>query len=871
MFQSLKEAFEGGQNMGDLSSLFTKQLPNPILVPNESDRDILKNTGDALQVANVVTRQPYRTMDLYSQSASMNLSKENIEKNDLCKTTDLDTLIQTEDPYVPVRCGWVYEKGDAGVPKLSKGYMGVKSGPLTKLFKDTEFTGTQKWYWNLEDAKKAILTDNCRTLTNCQQAGTGQYQNVCAFDKTKGYGIPVNASGNPLYPDDPFFGGIRANLIYNSANCPRPQEIARTSGGNPTLSGTVSEYTTIDGVRVNQSLCTPNASGQLSKNCILNLITAVGCSDNGALHQALAKQSTSTDYGAGLKQRNAYRIYQERSFDPIHTDLVTQGKIDVATALRNIRNVKSYSEKNQMRGEVFAARDLCQKEGTLEKFDFCLEYTDNTRGPYRLDCLQREFRRQGGQTSGSEYPTNANHENYNKLSNWGIVKKEIAKLRGKMYTNQYEVQKDGLTQFLGIRREKVSFQQIEYMNGVEVFWYDRRDGAFIGRRVPQSRFIAPYIHWQGGNVEDTGLSDLVQFQMIANLRPSTDSVVRFYLETDDRSRFAINNEQINDPAFVFNYDTQDAMNRWYDQGPTLHADTICKRLQKDGPNYFMAFWQEAYGVADFKIFATQCTGETFKGTGSLVPPSWWSLTQEPDAPMLSFAAQPFRDGASVFTDYRLVSMFYMNWNKSLGVIKQAVSDIPGIIGYVPIRQGTTGYINRRIRHTAVRTITTVFSMDELPYKGSWKQLFYYGDLSVGVSYKGAMPKLYVSGFAGGRVHEFDVSLDVNKLYHLTIMYSSPNKSSPPSKVIAQLMDIQSAKNASFPSGGVNSTIIEKGSNIFNKTDKNYFVIGSQANPANTASYKLYSINFFDYEFSSRHYSRDIQNAWARAWIDRTIA
>jgi hypothetical protein len=350
-------------------------------------------------------------------------------------------------------------------------------------------------------------------------------------------------------------------------------------------------------------------------------------------------------------------------------------------------------------------------------------------------------------------------------------------------------------------------------------------------------------------------------------------VVRFYLETDDRSRFAINNEKVNDPPFIFSYDTPSEMNRWYDQAPTLHRDSMCKSLQKDGPNYFMAFWQEAYGVADFKIFATQCVGENFKGNGSLVPPSWWSLTQEPDAPMLSFAAQPFRDGASVFTDYRLVSMFYINWNKNMQVIKQRKSrDLPGIMGYLPITQGTTGFINRRIRHSAIRTITFVFSMDELPFKGSWKQLFYFGELSVGISFAGNQPKIYVSGFAGGRVHEFDVQIEVDKVYHLTVMYSSPNRSSPPSKVIAQLVDISRVKkSASFPSGGVNSTVIDKGSNLFNKTDKNYFVIGSQANPANTASYKLYSVNFFDYEFSSRHYSRDIENEWARAWIDRTIA
>ncbi len=882
MFASFKEAFTDGgpQTIQDLPSLFTQQLASPVLLPNERDRQILRGTGDALNVANVITGRPYSDNNLYDQGASMNLSDQNIKNQEMCKTTDLDSLMQSVDPYAPVRCGWIYEKGDAGVPKVSKGYLGLEAGPLTKIFREPDLKPSQKWYWNLEDAKKAILTDNCRTLVTCEQAGTGQYQNVCAYDVTKGYGIPVNKSGDPLYPEDPFFGGIRKNLITNGGQCPKPEELARLRGGTPVAGGEGGagggDFITVGGFQVNRALCTPDSAGQLPKNCILNLITSVGCSDNGALYQALSRQSKPGDFGAGLKTRNAYKLYQERSFDPLNQDLVTQGKLDVNTALKNIRTVNSYATKNEMRGEVFAARDLCLKEGALDKFDFCLEYNDNTKGPYRLDCLQREFRRQGGQKDGTEYPTDKNLSAYNGLSSWGDVRKQIAKIRGQMYTNDYDIQKQALVKFLGIQRDKVAFQQIDYMNGVEVFWYDRRDGTFIGRRVPQTRFIAPFIHWQGGDVEDTGLSDLVQFQMIANIRPSADSVVRFYLETDDRSRFAINNEQINDPPFTFSYDTLSEMNRWYDQAPTLHKDTMCKPLQKDGPNYFMAFWQEAYGVADFKILATQCVGENFKGNGSLVPPSWWSLTQEPDAPMISFAAQPFKGGASIFTDYRLVSMFYIHWNKNIQVTKtgnmpNTTQPSSAMIGYVPITQGTTGFINRRIRHTAIRTITYVFSMNEIPFKGSWKQLFYYGELSVGISYAGNQPKIYVSGFAGGRVHEFDVQIEVGKVYHLTVMYSSPNKTSPPSKVIAQLMDIQKAANASFPSGGVNSTVIDKGSNIFNKTDKNYFVIGSQANPANTAAYNLYSINFFDYEFSSRHYNRDVQNAWARAWIDRTIA
>jgi hypothetical protein len=153
----------------------------------------------------------------------------------------------------------------------------------------------------------------------------------------------------------------------------------------------------------------------------------VGCSDNGALYQALSRQSKPGDFGAGLKSRNAYKLYQERSFDPINNDLITQGKIDVNTALKNIRNINNYAGKNEMRGEVFAARDLCLKEGALDKFDFCLEYNDNTKGPYRLDCLQREFRRQGGQTKGSEYPTQEKLPLYNSLENWGAVRREIAK------------------------------------------------------------------------------------------------------------------------------------------------------------------------------------------------------------------------------------------------------------------------------------------------------------------------------------------------------------------------------------------------------------------------------------------------------------
>ena len=49
--------------------------------------------------------------------------------------------------------------------------------------------------------------------------------------------------------------------------------------------------------------------------------------------------------------------------------------------------------------------------------------------------------------------------------------------------NDEKIQRQGLLEFLGIRREPVNTQQIAPIQGIEHFFFNRQNNTFIGRRI----------------------------------------------------------------------------------------------------------------------------------------------------------------------------------------------------------------------------------------------------------------------------------------------------------------------------------------------------------------------------------------------------
>jgi hypothetical protein len=88
----------------------------------------------------------------------------------------------------------------------------------------------------------------------------------------------------------------------------------------------------------------------------------------------------------------------------------------------------------------------------MDTFDFCTELTDLSRAPFDLDCLQKEWRNQGGQPAGTDYPTTNNIAQWNGIGTWGNVRKYITSLKQLTKSTNMNVQSLALQRFLGIRR-----------------------------------------------------------------------------------------------------------------------------------------------------------------------------------------------------------------------------------------------------------------------------------------------------------------------------------------------------------------------------------------------------------------------------------
>lgn len=77
------------------------------------------------------------------------------------------------------------------------------------------------YYFDIDAAEKKILADRCAKLVDCADVGKPEYKD-CAFSTSRGIGIPVNADGTVLYPNDPGLSAPQSSLIMSAAKCPPP-------------------------------------------------------------------------------------------------------------------------------------------------------------------------------------------------------------------------------------------------------------------------------------------------------------------------------------------------------------------------------------------------------------------------------------------------------------------------------------------------------------------------------------------------------------------------------------------------------------------------------------------------------------------------
>ena len=410
----------------EVQTFFGVTLPN-MIYSNDKDVDLEKLT-ETVNIrsgkADSVLRNQWKKGlgGLGDPFAAKQAACESVGSGD--QFEHLSSLASSEDTQSRLRCGWVYNNTN---PNSGRGAYGNSEGPFKSDAKGT-------WMWNLNAAKEKYHTHICKGIQGCPDIDSSIYKGRCGWCTKSGKAVPI-ISGVVAYPYITNVACPTNQLVTKGSNCPRPKPIDDPRA--PRAPGEV---------------CTPLQTGALPRDCLIQKATAAGCSDEGALVQAL-RGGSDNDYFSGLTQQKAYKTYQERALIPLNETALKTGKITIADTLNEFKRVQDHSASEANTGLKHAARDLCLNKGLLDNFDFCSEIKDTQAGPFTLECLQKAFLNAGGQKAGSSFPSSSNIAQWNSLSNWAAVKARIQEIFGMTRSSNRKDQESGMMQFYGIRMQ----------------------------------------------------------------------------------------------------------------------------------------------------------------------------------------------------------------------------------------------------------------------------------------------------------------------------------------------------------------------------------------------------------------------------------
>jgi hypothetical protein len=238
--------------------------------------------------------------------------------------------------------------------------------------------------------------------------------------------------------------------------------------------------------------CDPLANGSLPRDCLVKTAGQAGCSNAGTIIKAL-ESGSDTNYLDTLTQAQSYITYQQRAIDGLNETALKSGKLTAADALTEFQDVYNSTNSPNL-GLRAAAIDLCFTKGAFEEFDFCSELLPTTNGPFSLECLQKEFKRAGGQETGSMYPSTNNFTSWNRYNTWKDVTDAINTLSANTSSPDRAIQERSIRNFQGIPLDNKSSPvfPLNSLNNVEIFWFtpdtnikggSTYNTTFLGRRI----------------------------------------------------------------------------------------------------------------------------------------------------------------------------------------------------------------------------------------------------------------------------------------------------------------------------------------------------------------------------------------------------
>ena len=297
-----------------------------------------------------------------------------------------------------VGCGWVFRSDPA---QQSKGAIGTSRGPIFTAGNDGQ------WIWDLQVAIEMEDIKQCAKLSSCENVDGADFTGKCGFCPDLGRGVPITSTGAVRYPDESKGGACASMPVKTAALCAAPSDDDESSlppgGGAGGGSG------------ASPNVCA--SSGPLSANCIIQQAIQAGMSTAGTFVSRV-NNPTGT---LSETQTEAFRI-------------LTQAGYILPTSPYNITRITALNQcsavvRAQVSGantQIKAAAALIAS-GTL--FDIC-STEPNAVGPFKVPCMQQEFRKAGCQAAGAEYPKTQDEANADSLG------KKMSDVRT-MYTALY--------------------------------------------------------------------------------------------------------------------------------------------------------------------------------------------------------------------------------------------------------------------------------------------------------------------------------------------------------------------------------------------------------------------------------------------------
>ena len=896
------------QNFGSYQPVYGNEYP--VYPDNHTGvKRINSNTESRKQLASPLSR-------IFDFAYASNIPREIKNGQDFCKHFSSvlnDSTHSNVETYVTKfysesnigRCGFVYNPDYNGKPVFQGHYAewkldsnGNDIGVLQNIYDaDILKHPDTEQYWNMESdgsnigARLAFNKFRCQIqapkCSNISETGSPG----CVWDLPLRRAVPFDITKKEM--GHSWYGyRVGTDIPVSNVACSPSNDVIVNRP-------TITPCTTDSGDLKN---------GLLDRPCVSYILSNANCTDQGALLTAL---------GSGILD-NTYGIPSLRgaSYYPGLCNIFGNTSMEVDTTSNIIGQIASNARKPEDTSSNWAARDLCLSIGTLENFDFCTEYT-NTTATYALNCLQTEFRYQGGQITGKMYPTASTKPTYDALTNWLAVKNYITAMSNRTLSADIDTQAKAFNDFYGINMQQFTRQYIPAIPNIEVFWFtinsDKTINNFLGRRIQSDLTL------NTANLPTTS----IQFISFFNLRPKTNNTqVKFTFNNTDGIE-VIKDQNIKATLT----DNQGKIYAaWTDSAARNTGVTNpCWALNSNvnNPNYFTVAWYNKQASPIFTQTLFQTCDASPKDVNTADGPKM-TMSQELDAPMLSFEIipEPTRNQIDfyssdkeigiVFGDARLRDVFPLNsfggptsnttekfgfnsrYTAGSAAGTQSLTTNPSYIyGCVALNSGSYYESGANIDKGSWRTMTMLFKTGSLPQTNinDLHYIFQYNTISVGIKRKGTItPPVYefFINIGTNSPIEFNSPVLANTIYYLIIIQDPTasigdfNKNKKLIVCVAKRDDLISDPDKPFDPE-VNGTQTHISNNYpFTETGTDYkFKIGGLGSlgTARSVSMSVGWVRFFDYVFTSRttgvtvntvnevndDLTRDLYNTWKRNW------